>query len=162
MRFTLAGYKGKRFLPGIAVPVIKDGDLHVDGAVLNNLPVDVMRELCRGKTIALDVSQVEDLKVRQSKFPSPWKAFYEKLMKTRSDKEFPGILDILLRTAELASINQRRKTIEEADLYLNLPVQDFKLLNFESMDELIDIGYRHTKQEIARWEKEGLWDRCTL
>ena len=156
------GIRASVSLPGIAVPVIKDGDLHVDGAVLNNLPVDVMRELCRGKTIALDVSQVEDLKVRQSKFPSPWKAFYEKLMKTRSDNEFPGILDILLRTAELASINQRRKTIEEADLYLNLPVQDFKLLEFESMDELIDIGYRHTKQEIARWEKEGLWDRCTL
>jgi len=148
-------------LPGIAVPVVKDGHLHVDGGVLNNLPVDIMGELCRGKTIALDVSQVEDLKVHRSKFPSPWQAFSEKFYKTASYQEFPGILDILIRTAELASISQRRKTIEEANLYINLPVQEYKLLGFEHMDALIDIGYRHTKQEIARWEQEGLWDRCS-
>lgn len=30
-------------LPGIFPPVFQDGDLRVDGGVLNNLPADVMR-----------------------------------------------------------------------------------------------------------------------
>jgi predicted acylesterase/phospholipase RssA len=142
--------------PGIAVPVVKNGDLLVDGGMLNNLPVDIMCGLCRGTSIAVDVSQIEDLKVRQSAFPSPWKMFYAKFFKTRSHQEFPSIFDILMRTAMLASTNQRKKTIEEADLYLNPPIHEYKLLDFEHFDELIDIGYQYTKKEIARWEKEGL------
>ena len=142
--------------PGIAVPVVKNGDLLVDGGVLNNLPVDIMRGLCRGTSIAVDVSQMQDLKVRQSEFPSPWKMFYGRFFKTRSHQEFPGIFDILMRTAMLASINQRKKTIEEADLYLNPPVHEYKLLDFEHFGELIEIGYQYTNKEIARWEKEGL------
>ena len=146
--------------PGIAVPVVKNGELLVDGGVLNNLPIDIMRGLCRGTFIAVDVSQMEDLKVRQSEFPSPWKMFYERFFKTRSHKEFPSIFDILIRTSMLASINQRKKTIEEADLYLNPPIHEYKLLDFEHFGELIDIGYQYTNKEIARWEKEGLLQKC--
>ena len=35
-------------LPAVVPPVVFDGDLHVDGALLNNLPIDVMSELCDG------------------------------------------------------------------------------------------------------------------
>jgi NTE family protein/lysophospholipid hydrolase len=146
--------------PGIAVPVVKDGHLLIDGGVLNNLPVDIMRSLCKGTSIAVDVSQVEDLKVWQSEFPSPWKMFYKKFFKTKPGQQFPSILDILMRTAELASIHQRTKTIAEADMYLNPPVHEYKLLDFEHLDALIDIGYQYTKKEIARWEKEGLLEKC--
>ena len=146
--------------PGIAVPVVKDGHLLIDGGVLNNLPVDIMRGLCKGTSIAVDVSQVEDLKIWQSEFPSPWKMFYKKIFKTKPGQQFPSILDILMRTAELASIHQRTKTIAEADMYLNPPVHEYKLLDFEHLDALIDIGYQYTKKEIARWEKEGLLEKC--
>lgn len=146
-------------LPGIAVPIIQDGDLLIDGGVLNNLPVDIMRSQCRGTTIAVDVSQVEELKVRKQEFPSPWTMFYERWLKKGAHSEFPTILDILMRTAELTAIQQRRKTIEAADLYLRPPVNDFRLLDFERFDELVDIGYRYTKKEIARWEKEGLLEK---
>ena len=50
--------------------------------------------------------------------------------------------------------------MKEADLYLNPPIHEYKLLDFEHFDELIDIGYQYTKKEIARWEKEGLLEKC--
>ena len=44
-------------IPGVLPPLPVDGALMVDGAVLNNLPVDVMREFNPyGKVIAVDVT----------------------------------------------------------------------------------------------------------
>ncbi len=51
-------------LPGILPPVVIPPDqLLVDGAVLNNFPVDVMREAHRGAIIGVDVSQRSGLDI---------------------------------------------------------------------------------------------------
>ena len=49
-------------LPGVLPPVVFEGDLLVDGALLRNLPADVLRELTGGgTTIAVDVSVETDM-----------------------------------------------------------------------------------------------------
>ncbi len=45
-------------LPGVFAPVHLDGQLLVDGGVLNNLPADVVREMGADVVIAVDVSIV--------------------------------------------------------------------------------------------------------
>ena len=51
-------------LPGILPPVVDGNELLVDGAVLNNFPVDVMRDMHRGFVIGSDVTrQPEGLKI---------------------------------------------------------------------------------------------------
>ena len=47
-------------LPGIVPPEFDNGSMLVDGAVLNNVPGDIMKKLCGGKVIAVDVSPRED------------------------------------------------------------------------------------------------------
>jgi NTE family protein len=42
-------------IPGVLPPVIEAGEVLVDGGVINNLPIDVMRGLGRGPVIAVDV-----------------------------------------------------------------------------------------------------------
>ncbi len=44
-------------LPGILPPIVADNQVLVDGAVLNNFPVDVMRDAHRGRIIGVDVAQ---------------------------------------------------------------------------------------------------------
>ncbi|MCZ6501736.1 MAG: patatin-like phospholipase family protein, partial [Gammaproteobacteria bacterium] len=53
-------------IPGHIPPMVFDGELHVDGGVLNNLPVDKMREICDGFIIANNVSPQVELKVAGS------------------------------------------------------------------------------------------------
>ena len=43
-------------VPGLGPPVINDRELHVDGGVVNNLPVDIMRGFGRGPVVASSVS----------------------------------------------------------------------------------------------------------
>jgi NTE family protein len=57
-------------LPGIFPPVIEGADLLVDGGILNNLPVDVMRDAVRGHVIVVDLSADKDVSYEAKKLPT--------------------------------------------------------------------------------------------
>src|SRR3546814_9422080 len=44
-------------VPGVAPPLVFEGELHADGAVANSLPTDVMQALDRGPIVASNVSR---------------------------------------------------------------------------------------------------------
>jgi predicted acylesterase/phospholipase RssA len=49
--------------PGVFPPIVLDGELHVDGGVMNNVPVDLMKDFCnRGIVVGVDVSPPHELK----------------------------------------------------------------------------------------------------
>jgi hypothetical protein len=49
-------------LPGMLPPVCQGGELYVDGGLLNNVPMDLMQELCGGGlVVAVDASPARDL-----------------------------------------------------------------------------------------------------
>jgi len=49
------------FASGALPPVFDGAELHADGCLLNNLPVDVMRPDCSGPIVAVDIDQSADI-----------------------------------------------------------------------------------------------------
>jgi len=139
-------------LPGIAVPLVDGNNLLVDGGVLNNLPVDIMRDLCGGSVIAVDVSPEKDLSVDYDQFPSPWKVLWDRVFRSQKSLNVPNILDLLMRTTMVASIHQTNAVKIEADLYLQPPVDRFKLLDFKALDEIAEVGYEYAKKKLEGWK----------
>ena len=146
-------------LPGVFPPVCHDGDLLVDGGVMNNLPVDVMRSKLGGGTlVAVDLRPDVDLRV-DTPFPtdlSGWSIVRDALRSRTAAMAMPNILEILMRTMELGSTRAQRDALAEAeiDLYLRPPVEGFGLLDFKSAHRLVDIAYRATCEDIeARREQ---------
>ncbi|MCA1644000.1 MAG: cyclic nucleotide-binding domain-containing protein [Chloroflexi bacterium] len=96
--------------PGIYPPVVLDGDLLVDGALLDNLPVGAMSALLGGgSVIAVDVSPRVDL-TSNSEYGlglSGWRVLWSKLNPFKPGLRVPTILEILMRTTELGSIGQQ-------------------------------------------------------
>lgn len=139
-------------LPGIAVPVISGSHLLVDGGLINNLPGDVMRRKCGGgPVIAVNVSPQEDVGVGADGFPSPWKVFWNRVLPFRRNLDVSSVLDILMRTPMLASASRTDEVKRSVDLYLAPPIDDFGMLEFEKMDDLVDIGYVYTMGTAAGW-----------
>jgi len=139
-------------LPGIAVPVIFGSHLLVDGGLINNLPGDVMRRKCGGgPVIAVNVSPQEDVGVGADGFPSPWKVFWNRVLPFRRNLEVSSVLDILMRTPMLASANRTDEVKRSVDLYLEPPIDDFGMLEFEKMADLVEIGYVYTMATAAGW-----------
>ncbi len=141
-------------LPGLMPPVIKGGQLIIDGGVLNNLPVDVMRESCNGSIIAVDVSPPVDLLADSEDRDSlGFLDFVQrKLFGQRSGGgSIPHLIEILMRTAFLSSIQHREAMAKHADLLIHPPMSGFSLLGWKNLETLVEIGYRTTREKLKGW-----------
>jgi predicted acylesterase/phospholipase RssA len=140
-------------LPGVVPPMVENGDLLVDGGVLNNLPIDVMRRQGRGPIIAVDVSAAIDVRADPSyrEAPSPWQLLLGQWRRTAKPfPPFPNILQLLHRSAVLASDIYARQARHEVELYIDLPMDRFDLFDVEPLDEIVEVGYQFTRELLSR------------
>ncbi|MEE9575574.1 MAG: patatin-like phospholipase family protein, partial [Gammaproteobacteria bacterium] len=132
-------------IPGHIPPIVFNGELHVDGGVLNNLPVDSMREICDGIVIANNVSPRVELKVTGSKEDSysGWDYMMNALKPSSKKLEMPSIVNILMRSGTLYSIKAITVSKALADIYMSPPIEKFQLLNFGAAHEIEEVGYKY-------------------
>ena len=144
------GVRASLALPGIFPPHFLKGQLLVDGGILNNIPVDVMRHLWRCKIIAVDVGLHEDLRVDPDLdvCPGAGTILQRKLTRGKKAMKLPSIGDILFNTLLCSSQMHRNLAVEQADYVLTPDISQFSLLGFEKMKEIIAIGYKHAKNHM--------------
>ena len=140
-------------LPGIAVPFVSGNHLLIDGGLINNLPGDVMRRKCdAGPVIAVNVSPEEEVGIGEQGFPSPWKMFWNRVLPFCTPLKVPNVLDILMRTTALASASRTAQVRRSVDLYLQPPIDGYGMLEFDKLEEFVDVGYRYTLEAAAHWK----------
>ncbi|MFT5134248.1 MAG: putative acylesterase/phospholipase RssA, partial [Gammaproteobacteria bacterium] len=132
-------------IPGQIPPVVFNGELHVDGGVLNNLPVDVMREVCDGIIIANNVSPKVELNATGASeaTQSGWGHMLDALNPFSRKVKMPGILNTLMRSGMLSSIQAINVSKAMADIYMSPPIEKFQLLDFGSSHEIEEVGYQY-------------------
>lgn len=138
-------------LPGILPPVTHHGHLLVDGGVMNNLPVDVMREhaMGAGPIIACDITGEIDLQVQDSRYGErPWWRLIGQRM-----RGIPSIVSILMRSGTVGSEAQRRIVREQCDYLIEPPMRDIGLRDWKKFDQAIQEGYDAARACI---EKNGV------
>jgi NTE family protein len=136
-------------LPGILPPVSHHGHLLVDGGVMNNLPVDVMREhaMGAGPIIACDITGEIDLQAHDDRYgEKPWWLAWQGL------RGNPSIISILMRSGTVGSEAQRRIVREQADYLIEPPMPDVGLRDWKKFDQAIREGYDVARASI---EKNG-------
>ncbi len=143
-------------LPGILPPVIRDGDLIVDGGVLDNLPVATMRSrMGHGRIIAVDVSPGVDLDRFDAFEPdvSGWRLLWERVRHRGARRRVPTIVDVLLRTVVAASVHLRRRDRagRPEDLVLEPDLGAWALLDFGAKDAIAEAGYQAMREPLAAW-----------
>jgi len=148
-------------IPGLAPPVQYRGELLADGGLLDNLPVNAMRERCGGRVIASDVSVPIALRPPADAKPravlSGWPLLWERVNPfASSPASFPSILDIMQRTALLGSVRDSQAAGGQADLYLRPPIDGFNMTSFGAIDRLIQIGFDHAQERIDEWKVTSL------
>jgi NTE family protein len=138
-------------LPGILPPVTYHGHLLVDGGVMNNLPVDVMREQAggAGPIIACDITGEVDLQAQDSRYGErPWWWLIGQRMRGN-----PSIISILMRSGTVGSEAQRRIVREQCDYLIEPPMPDIQLRDWRKFDQAIQEGYDTARACI---EKNGI------
>ena len=141
--------------PGIFPPVVIDGELHVDGGLINNVPVDVMKTFSnQGIVVGVDVSPPHEIKpvVDYGDDISGWHAIWNRFNPTRAKRSYrPSILLVLMRLIEFGGISYRLKAASHADVYISPDVLRFKRNDFHVAQEIADVGYAAARASLTEW-----------
>ena len=145
-------------LPAMLPPVYKDGDLIVDGGLLNNLPIDEMRRIAGDcNIIAVDISPKLDLINNEEFSPdiSGLKIFYSRINPFKKKIKVPNILQVVERSITVAAVNFGVKIQEQhmADLYIELPVEGVSTFDYDKVDEISNLGYSASVGKIKSWAR---------
>jgi predicted acylesterase/phospholipase RssA len=145
-------------LPAVVPPVVFDGDLHVDGALLNNLPIDVMSQMCDGGiVIAIDVSPIVDMGENKTYGDtlSGWDMIMSKMNPFAKQIRMPSLPTIMQRSAEIGAVLQLKGIVEKlTDVYISMPVEHFDILGFKEAENIVQVGYNEAQRRIVPWLKE--------
>ena len=131
-------------IPGFLPPIVKEDALLVDGAVANNIPVNLMREIYKPDVLIA------------SAFP------------TKLDKRthYDSIYDIAIRSASINYQHYQELLLDNADVVIISQVDRYGWQEFTKVKELIGIGERDTQALIEKIKlkignKKGLKQRLT-
>jgi predicted acylesterase/phospholipase RssA len=145
-------------LPGVLPPVSIDGDLYVDGGLLDNLPIEVMAAACGGPVVAIDVSPEEDLRSDLDLLGavSGWQVLWQRLNPFARPLEVPYIPSVLMRSVVVGSLvrERERRASGLAGLYVKMPVAGFRLLEFGAIEAIAECGYRASAEPVRKWWSE--------
>jgi NTE family protein/lysophospholipid hydrolase len=138
-------------IPAVFSPLCRRGEILVDGGIMNNLPIDVMRDFCaNGQIIALNASPEKEPDTDFDFTPSisGWKILWSKLNVFAQATKIPSLAEIVLRTMEVNSASKAKQSQQEADVFIQMATQKFGLLDFAEFHEIIECGYESSKPHI--------------
>lgn len=112
-------------IPGVMPPVFHEDGVLVDGAAINNLPVDVMQGHAPGFVIGCDVGADRNFGERRV-----------------------NIFQVLMHAGMVNSTSAERAQRELADVLLKPPLVNIDLLNWQAFDAAIKAGYDHARNVL--------------
>lgn len=133
-------------IPGIFKPVEIDGEKLVDGGMMNNLPVDVCREMGADFIIAVDLQQ-EKPKNREST---------DNII--TSIAAMVGLGPIARWVITRPDITKYNENCQHCDIYINPPLPDYDASSFgnESMQRMIAVGEQSARRQLPVLQRLSL------
>ncbi len=125
-------------IPGVLPPVFRGEDILVDGATINNLPVDVMHTHAPGLVIGSDTGADHRLPAHAEEGPPLWRLF------ARGGRRL-NIFQILMRAGMVNSASSAATQRSLADLVLKPPLTNIDLLDWHAFDRAIEAGYGYAR-----------------
>jgi predicted acylesterase/phospholipase RssA len=129
---------------------MREGNVFVDGALVNNLPGDIMRKRSCQKVIVVDVGSNTAFAFPITEFPSPWAILWNYLLPFRNRVDAPNIAAVIMRATEAGSHQKTDEVKRDADLCLRPPIDEFGVLEFESIDRIVEVGYRYASERLEQ------------
>ena len=104
-------------IPGLFTPVRTGNHIYADGGLLNNIPVDVARDM--GANVVLGI--------------------HLETTSLKPDASLSGVAVLSESVSVMIAANELRSI--EADLLVTVPLQKYKSLDYNKADEIIKAGY---------------------
>jgi NTE family protein len=124
-------------IPGLLPPSVINGEVLADGALLNNLPADVMADMARGPIVGVDVTHYRSLPIRHRPYHLLHPGY-----------RGPGIASLLMRAATISSVAQTRASRSHVDVLIEPPLRTVDMRDWGAYERAVEAGYRHTMEHL--------------
>ena len=140
-------------LTGYLPPISENGSLLVDGAYLNAVPADIMRnEMNASVVISVDVTPESEREYMEyGPHRSGWWLLWNSLNPFVETVKVPSMGDISEMLSWVSSEQHRKNVRQASDLHLVPPVQDVGTLEYDRFDEIIEKSYNYAKPIVDEW-----------
>jgi NTE family protein len=133
-------------IPGLFPPVMEEGQVLVDGGIVDNMPTATMRLLNRGPVIGVDVSSAGtlapcDIAIEQ-------KSWLWLLMGGRN--KTPSMAQILMSSGTIGSGSHRGSARAATDLLVEPCLDGVGILSFSALDKAVEAGYHAMQPAIPK------------
>lgn len=136
-------------IPGVFPPMSNaDGQLLVDGGVLDNLPVGTMASTGEGPVIAVDVTG------RMGEFRKPSRPGLARLGRpirrylTGTEAEVPRLGETIVRTVTVGSSDTAEAARRHADLVIQPQVEGVGILDWRQLDRVVEKGREAARRAL--------------
>ncbi len=139
-------------IPGLLPPMLIDGHFFVDGAVVNNTPVDAMRARIdkHGTIISIDLSNLES--IGEYTPPEKCEGLKARLKQffSKNKKSLPDMGRVLIKSFLIHADARENNNLKLSTVYIKPQLDDLRLLPHSSVSQkrLIDLGYAATVKAI--------------
>lgn len=142
-------------LPGILPPVVESTQsLLVDGAVLKNFPVDVLKDLHRGPIIGVDVALRDGINPEDFRDPPGFFSW----IAAHGMQAPPPLVSLLMRAATIAVDPWEGRS--GADILIAPEMPDVDMREWRRFDEVVAAGYEAAVDALQR--PHGLFQAPTV
>lgn len=148
-------------IPGVFPPVVIDRQLHVDGGVVDNLPIEPMYRYPVRHIIAISLSGLETRQVDYAETPSAAMLIWDKLTGKRKYK-IPGISSLIVNSLTLNSRQKQENTKAKVSLYFEMDLKEVGLLDDKKWSQTMQKGYEQMKAFLENLpDEEKFWLKKT-
>jgi predicted acylesterase/phospholipase RssA len=117
-------------VPGLYAPIVYDGTLHVDGGVLDNLPVTTLSGQ-EGPLIAVSIGTGQAPGSTQERAP-----------------RVPNVVDTLMRTMTIGSAMTTSAVLAQADIAIHPDTSSIGFLEWHQIDRAREAGRIATREAL--------------
>ncbi len=135
-------------LPGVMPPSTLAGEVLVDGAVMKNFPVDIMRSIQRGPVVGVDVTRGRSINSADITMPS-----LLKWVLSGEWRKGPPIVALLMRAATLSTNREVLAARDATDVLVLPDVDDIDIRDWKAFDRAASSGFNATQKVLATLER---------
>lgn len=111
-------------IPGLFHPVKIDGKMLVDGGIVENVPINTVKEMGADYVIGVDLNA------------------------KHSYKEPENIVDVMVNSFHFMLMAASKLQTDEADLLISPDLSEFNRSNMDQINDLIEQGYQEAKKAL--------------
>lgn len=135
-------------IPGVMPPVVIDGQVLVDGAVIKNFPTDVMRQMNAGPIIGVDMSQTRGVDPATLANPPSWWRW----IVSGAWKKGPPIVSVLMRSATITTDADMESSRADTDLLILPEPEGSDIRDWKVYDPVVAAGHAAAVKALAKLE----------